>query len=71
MKISISIFVSAFFTWVFYYFGEAKWKDWSKTLGLNEDELRSLTKEIQELTDKYIKNIDTLTSKKEKEVMSF
>ena len=48
-----------------------KSKKMEKDKDLNEDELRSLTKEIQEITDKYIKNIDILTSKKEKEVMSF
>jgi ribosome recycling factor len=48
-----------------------KSKKMEKGKELNEDELRTLTKEIQEMTDKYTKNIDTLTSKKEKEVMSF
>ena len=46
-----------------------KSKKMEKDKDLNEDELRSLTKEIQEITDKYIKNIDILPVKK-KEVMS-
>ena len=36
---------------------------------LTEDELKSAEKSVQDLTDKYIKNVDAVTSKKEKEIM--
>jgi len=36
---------------------------------LTEDDLKSAEKSIQDLTDKYIKNVDTVTAKKEKEIM--
>jgi ribosome recycling factor len=36
---------------------------------LTEDDLKTAEKSIQDLTDKYIKNIETITSKKEKEIM--
>ncbi len=36
---------------------------------LTEDDLKSAEKAIQDLTDKYVKNIDTITAKKEKEIM--
>ena len=36
---------------------------------LTEDDLKGAEKAIQDITDKYIKNIDTVTSKKEKEIM--
>ena len=36
---------------------------------MTEDEQKSSEKSIQDLTDKYIKEIDAITSKKEKEIM--
>ena len=36
---------------------------------LTEDELKIAEKSIQDLTDKYIKTVDTVTAKKEKEIM--
>ena len=36
---------------------------------LTEDELKLAEKAIQDLTDKYIKNVDNVTAKKEKEIM--
>ena len=36
---------------------------------LTEDELKNAEKSIQDLTDKYIKNVDAVTAKKEKEIM--
>lgn len=36
---------------------------------ITEDELRSLEKEAQKLTDDSVKNIDTITAEKEKELL--
>ena len=36
---------------------------------LTEDDLKNAEKAIQDLTDKYIKNVDAVTGKKEKEIM--
>lgn len=36
---------------------------------LSEDELKKLEKKTQEMTDKYIKEIDTVLEKKQKEIM--
>ena len=36
---------------------------------LTEDEQKIAEKAIQDLTDKYIKNVETITAKKEKEIM--
>ena len=36
---------------------------------MTEDEQKASEKSIQDLTDKYIKDIDSITSKKEKEIM--
>ncbi|MGK0550502.1 ribosome recycling factor [Enterococcus faecalis] len=36
---------------------------------LTEDELRNLEKEVQKITDDSIKNIDTITAKKEQELL--
>ena len=36
---------------------------------ITEDELRSLTEEIQKVTDQHVAKIDTLTKEKEKEIM--
>ena len=37
---------------------------------LTEDDLKSAEKAVQDLTDKYIKNVDAVTAKKEKEIMA-
>jgi ribosome recycling factor len=36
---------------------------------LTEDELKAAEKSIQDMTDKYIKKVDEMTAKKEKEIM--
>ena len=36
---------------------------------MTEDEQKASEKSIQDLTDKYIKEIDAVTAKKEKEIM--
>ena len=36
---------------------------------LTEDDLKAAEKSIQDITDKYIKNVETITAKKEKEIM--
>jgi ribosome recycling factor len=36
---------------------------------ITEDELRTLEKEVQELTDKYVKKIDDSVNSKEAEIM--
>jgi ribosome recycling factor len=35
---------------------------------ITEDDLKTIEKDIQTLTDKYIKEIDTITADKEKEI---
>ena len=40
-----------------------------KTSEITEDELKLLEKEMQDLTDKYVKEVDVESSKKEKELM--
>ena len=37
---------------------------------LTEDDQKSAEKAIQDITDKYIKNVDAVTAKKEKEIMA-
>ena len=37
---------------------------------MTEDELKDSEKLIQDLTDKYVKNVDTLGAAKEKEIMT-
>jgi len=44
-------------------------KAMKKNSEMTEDEQKSSEKEIQELTDKYIKTIDSITEKKQKEVL--
>ena len=41
-----------------------------KDNGMPEDEIKSLEKEIQDVTDKFIKKTDEVVSVKEKEIMS-
>ncbi|MBO0466563.1 ribosome recycling factor [Enterococcus plantarum] len=44
-------------------------KKQQKNNDITEDELRNLEKEAQKLTDDSVKNIDTITSEKEKELL--
>ena len=45
-------------------------KAMKKNSEITEDDLRNLEKDVQNLTDKFCKNIDTMVAEKEKEVMS-
>lgn len=47
-----------------------KCKDLKKKSEMTEDEQKQSEKSIQELTDKYIKEIDGITANKEKEIMA-
>lgn len=47
-----------------------KCKDLKKNGEMNEDELKQSEKSVQDLTDKYIKEIDKITEEKNKEIMS-
>ena len=46
-----------------------KIKDMKKNSEMTEDEAKSSDKAVQDLTDKYIKEIDTVTAAKNKEIM--
>ena len=46
-----------------------KAKDMKKNNEMTEDEQKSSEKSVQDLTDKYIKEIDNITASKEKEIM--
>lgn len=46
-----------------------KAKDMKKNGDMTEDEQKTSEKSVQDLTDKYIKNIDEITAAKEKEIM--
>ena len=46
-----------------------KAKDMKKNSEMTEDEQKASEKNIQDLTDKYIKEIDVITAAKEKEIM--
>lgn len=46
-----------------------KFKAMKKTSELTEDDLKQAEKKIQELTDKFVKEIDVLAEKKKKEIM--
>ena len=46
-----------------------KCKDMKKKSEMTEDEQKASEKSIQDLTDKYIKQLDAVTAKKEKEIM--
>ena len=50
--------------------GMEKLKTLKKDNTITEDDQKNGEKKMQELTDKFIKNIDTLVSEKEKEVLS-
>ena len=45
-------------------------KKMTKKSELTEDDQKNLEKELQDITDKHCKEIDTLTAKKEKELMA-
>ena len=49
--------------------GNDELKKLEKNGEITEDELRSLTEEIQKVTDQHVAKIDTLTKEKEKEIM--
>ena len=40
-----------------------------KTSEITEDDLKQAEKKIQDLTDKYVKNVDSCFAAKEKEIM--
>ena len=46
-----------------------KSKDMKKNSEMTEDEQKISDKNVQDLTDKYIKEIDVITAAKEKEIM--
>ena len=46
-----------------------KCKDMKKNGEMNEDEQKQSEKIVQDLTDKYIKEVDAVTAKKDKEIM--
>lgn len=46
-----------------------KFKAQKKKSEITEDDLKDLEKEIQNVTDKFIKQIDTVAAKKEKEIL--
>lgn len=45
-------------------------KNEKKNSVITEDDLKSLEKDVQDITDKYCKEIDTLAAAKEKEIMA-
>lgn len=47
-----------------------KAKDMQKKKEMTEDELKSTEKNVQDLTEKYIKEVDVITDKKNKEIMA-
>ena len=47
-----------------------KIKSMKKNNELTEDDVKIFDKDIQKLTDKYIENVDTMVSAKEKEIMT-
>ena len=46
-----------------------KLKSMKKKSEITEDDQKNGEKKIQDLTDKHIKNIDSLTEKKQKQIM--
>jgi ribosome recycling factor len=50
--------------------GIDKAKDMKKNNLMTEDEQKASEKSVQDLTDKFIKEIDAITAAKEKEIMS-
>lgn len=47
-----------------------KFKTQKKNSEITEDDLKEIEKDMQDLTDKYVKNIDSACAAKEKELMS-
>ncbi|MBR5239387.1 MAG: ribosome recycling factor [Clostridia bacterium] len=47
-----------------------KYKDMKKKSEITEDDLKTCEKDVQDLTDKFIKEIDNHTAAKEKEIMT-
>jgi ribosome recycling factor len=47
-----------------------KYKDLKKKSEITEDDLKDAEKDIQELTDKYTKEIEKVTAEKEKEILT-
>ena len=47
-----------------------KYKDMKKKSEITEDDLKEAEKDIQDLTDKHTKEIDKITSEKEKEILT-
>ena len=47
-----------------------KYKDMKKKSEITEDDLKTCEKDVQDVTDKFIKEIDTHTAAKEKEIMT-
>ena len=47
-----------------------KAKDMKKNGDMTEDEQKASEKSVQDLTDKYIKEVDAVTASKEKEIMA-
>ena len=47
-----------------------KFKAMKKKNELSEDDLKDYEKEMQDLTDKYVKEIDEISKVKEKEILS-
>jgi len=46
-----------------------KCKDMKKASDMTEDEMKQSEKAMQDMTDKYIKEVDVITAKKDKEIM--
>ena len=46
------------------------YKDLKKKSEITEDDLKDIEKDMQKLTDDYIKEIDNIAAKKEKELMA-
>ena len=44
-------------------------KKMQKASEITEDDLKGIEKDIQNLTDKYIKEVDDITAAKEKEIL--
>ena len=47
------------------------YKDKKKKAEITEDDLKGIEKDIQTMTDKYVKEIDEITAAKEKEILEF
>jgi len=50
--------------------GMEKLKTLKKNVDITEDDLKDGEKKVQEMTDKYCKEIDTMSAEKEKEILS-